>query len=54
MIKNQIIPSNTKQLKPILKWAGGKRQILPYLLKYLPDDFNTYYKPYLLEDWHCS
>ena len=46
MIENQIIPSNTKQLKPILKWAGGKRQILPYLLQYIPKDFNNYYEPF--------
>ena len=35
----------TKQLKPILKWAGGKRQILPYLLQYIKD-FNNYYEPF--------
>ena len=46
MIENQIIPSNTKQLKPILKWAGGKRQILPYLLQYIPKNFNNYYEPF--------
>jgi DNA adenine methylase len=46
MIENQIIHSNTKQLKPILKWAGGKRQILPYLLQYIPKDFNNYYEPF--------
>ena len=46
MIENQIMPSNMKQLKPILKWAGGKRQILPYLLQYIPKDFNNYYEPF--------
>ena len=29
-------------LKPILKWAGGKRQMLPGLIKYLPKNFNNY------------
>ena len=27
--------------KPVLKWAGGKRQLLPALLKNIPDKFIT-------------
>ncbi len=33
--------------KPILKWAGGKRQLLPSLLKNIPEKFNTYYEPFI-------
>ncbi|KPV46953.1 DNA methyltransferase, partial [Acidiplasma aeolicum] len=33
--------------KPILKWAGGKRQLLPALLKNIPDKSNTYYEPFI-------
>lgn len=33
--------------KPFVKWAGGKRQILNELNKYVPDDFNTYYEPFV-------
>ena len=33
--------------KPILKWAGGKRQLLPALLKNVPDKFSTYYEPFI-------
>ncbi|WP_298277862.1 DNA adenine methylase [Ferroplasma sp.] len=33
--------------KPILKWAGGKRQLLPVLLKNIPNKFNTYYEPFI-------
>ena len=33
--------------KPILKWAGGKRQLLPILIKNIPDKFNTYYEPFI-------
>ena len=33
--------------KPVLKWAGGKRQLLPVLLKNIPDKFNTYYEPFI-------
>jgi DNA adenine methylase len=33
--------------QPILKWAGGKRQLLPELRRYYPDDFGTYFEPFL-------
>ena len=33
--------------KPVLKWAGGKRQLLPALLKNIPDKFSTYYEPFI-------
>ena len=33
--------------KPILKWAGGKRQLLPALIKNIPEKFNTYYEPFI-------
>ena len=31
---------------PIVKWLGGKRQLLPVLAKYLPTKFHTYYEPF--------
>jgi len=43
---NQIVDLNMKRVNPILKWAGGKRQILPYLLQYIPKEFNNYYEPF--------
>ena len=33
--------------KPFVKWAGGKRQIMSDLKKYMPDRFNTYYEPFV-------
>lgn len=33
--------------KPFVKWAGGKRQIIDKLMKYAPDEFNTYYEPFV-------
>ena len=33
--------------KPFVKWAGGKRQIIDKLLHYAPDDFDTYYEPFV-------
>lgn len=33
--------------KPFVKWAGGKRQIIDKLIKYIPDEFDTYYEPFV-------
>ncbi len=33
--------------KPFVKWAGGKRQILGELKKYMPLQYNTYYEPFV-------
>ena len=33
--------------KPFVKWAGGKRQILDKLKKYVPVEYNTYYEPFV-------
>lgn len=36
-----------KALKPFVKWAGGKGQLLERLERYFPKDFGTYYEPFL-------
>lgn len=33
--------------KPFVKWAGGKRQIIDELKKHVPDEYNTYYEPFV-------
>ncbi|EIJ66882.1 DNA adenine methylase [Candidatus Nitrosopumilus salaria BD31] len=33
--------------KPFVKWAGGKRQLIPILNENLPESFGTYYEPFL-------
>ncbi|MCV0412966.1 DNA adenine methylase [Nitrosarchaeum sp.] len=33
--------------KPFVKWAGGKRQLIPILHQNLPNAFGTYYEPFL-------
>ena len=33
--------------KPFVKWAGGKRQIIDKLKEYVPENFNTYYEPFI-------
>ena len=33
--------------RPLLKWAGGKRQLLPALRQFYPSRFNRYWEPFL-------
>ncbi|MEO0248380.1 MAG: Dam family site-specific DNA-(adenine-N6)-methyltransferase, partial [candidate division WOR-3 bacterium] len=33
--------------RPFLKWAGGKAQILPELVRRIPHEFNAYHEPFL-------
>ena len=35
-----------KLVTPVLKWVGGKRQLLPEITKYIPKH-STYYEPFL-------
>ena len=35
------------QLKPIIKYCGGKSREIKYFAKYFPDSFETYYEPFL-------
>src|SRR5258705_7941680 len=34
-------------VKPFLKWAGGKRQLLPKIREYLPRKYNLYFEPFV-------
>ena len=34
-------------IKPFLKWAGGKTQLLPELIKYIPGEYNKYIEPFI-------
>ena len=33
--------------KPFVKWAGGKRSIINKLVSLVPEDFKTYYEPFV-------
>lgn len=33
--------------RPLLKWVGGKGQLLPALRRFYPDDFRSYVEPFL-------
>lgn len=34
-------------MKPILKWAGGKTQLLPVIRELMPSSFNRYFEPFI-------
>ncbi len=34
-------------MTPVVKWAGGKRQIIDKLKEYMPEDYNNYYEPFI-------
>lgn len=36
-----------QEVRPFLKWAGGKRQLLPELRPFYPTSFNQYWEPFL-------
>lgn len=40
MAKNRLVT-------PVVKWVGGKRQIIDQITKYIPKNFSTYYEPFL-------
>ncbi|MGQ0795741.1 MAG: DNA adenine methylase [Nitrosopumilaceae archaeon] len=33
--------------KPFVKWAGGKRQLIPILSQHIPKKFGTYFEPFV-------
>jgi DNA adenine methylase len=39
--------AGVEAVRPILKWAGGKRQLLPALRRYYPRAFDRYVEPFL-------
>jgi DNA adenine methylase len=40
MIQNKLVV-------PFVKWAGGKRQLLPEIINLMPDKYSTYYEPFV-------
>ena len=42
------VPSSSAEaVRPILKWAGGKRQLLPALRRFYPSSFDRYVEPFV-------
>lgn len=42
-----MIPKTNTSARPVLKWAGGKTQLLPEILKRLPERIGTYHEPFV-------
>lgn len=39
--------TTTSDARPFLKWAGGKRQLLPCIRKHVPGKFGRYFEPFV-------
>lgn len=39
--------SYNSEIQPFLKWAGGKRQLLPAIKNFIPYKYTTYYEPFV-------
>jgi len=42
-----LINTNTIQMSPVLKWAGGKTQLLKAITERFPETYDTYYEPFI-------
>lgn len=38
---------NHPSIAPFVKWAGGKRQLLPQIKERMPEKYNNYYEPFV-------
>lgn len=47
MRKGPPAPPRGTAVRPILKWAGGKRQLLPALRRFYPSVFTRYFEPFV-------
>lgn len=45
--KGRVFVTSSNFISPILKWAGGKRQLLSEIFPLLPEHFTTYCEPFL-------
>ena len=36
-----------REIRPIIKWVGGKTQLLSKIITLLPTEYNTYYEPFI-------
>lgn len=39
--------AKNKLISPFLKWVGGKRQLMPEIIKLVPKKISTYYEPFV-------
>lgn len=45
--RETLVEGSSSQLKPLLKWAGGKEKELKYILPNIPSHFQNYYEPFV-------
>ena len=38
---------SNSSIAPFVKWAGGKRQLIPQIRERMPEQFNNYYEPFI-------
>lgn len=38
---------SNSNVAPFVKWAGGKRQLLPQIKERMPENYNNYYEPFV-------
>ncbi|MCF8176941.1 MAG: Dam family site-specific DNA-(adenine-N6)-methyltransferase [Sulfuritalea sp.] len=43
----QIRLNEARPHQPLIKWPGGKRALTGSILKYVPEQFGTYYEPFM-------
>ena len=38
---------SNSSIAPFVKWAGGKRQLIPQIRERMPEKYNDYYEPFV-------
>lgn len=38
---------SNSSVAPFVKWAGGKRQLLPQIKERMPEKYNSYFEPFV-------
>ena len=47
VVKKNSEIDNFYAIRPFVKWAGGKTQLLPIIEQYIPKQYNKYYEPFV-------
>jgi DNA adenine methylase len=44
---NPIITTKIQNIKPLIKWSGGKSDEIKHFIQYIPSDYDTYIEPFI-------